>query len=177
MRWLAFLLLTAPALAECPANPDIDDAEAAIFSDIATAGNEMQARGHGGRLWLLWLQAPDRKSQWLLDRAIARREVADFDGADEYLADLVDYCPNYAEGHNQRGFIAYLRGDFDGAVPHIEAALAIRPAHTGALTGMALTLIELGREAEAETYLLRALGLNPFLSERHLLPGLQKNKL
>ena len=30
MRWLAFIALTAPAFAECPPNPDIDDAEAAV---------------------------------------------------------------------------------------------------------------------------------------------------
>lgn len=177
MRWLIALLLASPAFATCPPNPDIDDAEAAVFSEIALSGNEMEARVHGGKLWLLWLQAPDRKAQWLLDRAIARREVGDYAGADEYLADLVEYCPGYAEGHNQRGFVAYLKGDFEAAVPHIDSALAIRPAHTGALTGMVLTLIQLGRENEAEAYLLRALRLNPYLSERHLLPGLQKNKL
>lgn len=169
MRWIIFLALAAPAFAECPPNPDIDDAEAAVFSQIARSGNEMEARSHGAKLWLLWLTAPDKKSQWLLDRAIARREVADYDAAEALLADLVKYCPDYAEGHNQRGFVAFLRGDFEAALPHIEAALRIRPAHTGALTGMALTLISLGREQEAQPFLKRALRLNPYLSERHLL--------
>ena len=177
MKWLVLFALATPALADCPASPDIDDAEAAIFSDIAKATTEMEARAFGGKLWMLWLTAPDIKAQWLLDKAIGRREVADYEGADQYLVDLVDYCPDYAEGHNQRGFVAFLRNDFEGALPHIEAALDIRPAHTGALTGMALTLIQLGREDEAEIYLRRALRLNPFLSERHLLPGLQRNKL
>jgi len=50
--------------------------------------------------------------------------------------------------------------------------IALSPRHTGALTGRALTLMALGRTAEARADLLVALALNPWLPERRFLDQL-----
>ena len=95
-----------------------------------------------------------------------------FVGAIDVLDRLVAYCPDYAEGWNQRAFVHFLRQDFEAALTDLDAAIALNPRHVGALSGKALTLIGLGRKAEAELALRAALALNPWLSERHLLEGL-----
>ena len=55
-------------------------------------------------------------AQELLDEGHATtRRSYDFLGArDTCWTELVEYCPEYAEGYNQRAFASYLRQDYDG---------------------------------------------------------------
>lgn len=172
-RWtFLFLLLGLPGLATaqtCPAAPDHLEEETVLLEQIQAAQDEGSARVFSNALWELWLDAPDARAQDLLDRAMARRQSFDFSGARGLLDDLVSYCPDYAEGWNQRAFVAFLVQDFDGALADLDRTLAINPRHVGALSGKALTLIGLGREEEAQVTLRDALALNPWLAERALL--------
>lgn len=173
MRLILLLTcLAAPAHATCPAAPDIAERETALLDRIGAAENELAAREPTNGLWELWTMAPDEAAQALLDKGMSMRESYDFLGARDALDRLVAYCPDYAEGWNQRAFVAFLTQDFEAALSDLDAALALNPRHVGALSGKALTLIGLGRAAEAELALRAALELNPWLSERHLLDGL-----
>jgi tetratricopeptide (TPR) repeat protein len=108
----------------------------------------------------------------LLDRGMERRASYDFLAAYEALDRLVAYCPDYAEGYNQRAFVSFLRQDFAAALADLDRALALSPDHVAALSGRALTLLGLGRTEEARLALSRALALNPWLPERGLAaPG------
>ena len=98
-----------------------------------------------------------------------RRELADLPGSIQVLDELVAYCPDYAEGYNQRAFANFLRRDLDAALPDLDRALELNPTHLGALTGRAMTLMGLGRIDEGQADLRTALGLNPWLAERSLL--------
>ena len=170
----AGLALVAPvARAECAALPDIAEPSARLILELREAENEMAAREFNAGLWELWLTAPDAEAQALLDEGIARLRVADHEGAEAAFSELIAYCPDYAEGYNQRAFVNFLRQDYEAALPDLERALALSPRHVGALTGQALTLIALQRPGEAAVVLRRALDLNPWLGERHLLPGLE----
>ncbi len=169
-RFASILLLAAgPALAECPSAPDIDAAEAALYAEVQAAETEAAAREVAGRLWELWATAPDEAAQALLDTAMTARSSYDFVAAYEALDKLTAYCPDYAEGYNQRAFVSYLRQDFESALADLELALARHPTHAAALSGKALTLMGLGRQDEAQEVLREALGLNPWLPERGLL--------
>ena len=97
----------------------------------------------------------------------------DVDKAREALDELVAYCPAYAEGFNQRGFVRFIAGDYAGALPDLDRALELQPTHLGALTGRAMTLIALNRDAAARQDLRRAVHLNPWLPEQRLLDGLK----
>jgi len=99
------------------------------------------------------------------------RQRARFDllGARDTLDQLVAYCPEYAEGYNQRAFARFLRADYQLALDDLDIALGLSPRHTGALTGKALTLIRLGRDPEAQAILREAVALNPWLNERALI--------
>jgi len=106
---------------------------------------------------------------------MVKHESGDTPKAIELLSALIDYCPDYAEGYNQRAFVYFNMQDYDNALKDLETTIDLMPGHTGALTGKALTFWKLDRNAEASIALRQALTFNPWLSERHLLPLLEKN--
>ncbi|MDX8347501.1 hypothetical protein SLH49_05825 [Cognatiyoonia sp. IB215446] len=171
MKWFIALLFTAPAaLAEiCPPVADRSDELAGIYADLARSQSEAEAQPLNAQLWEIWTDAPDARAQDLLDEGMQRRAGFDFLGARDVLDELVAYCPDYAEGYNQRAFANYLRQDFAAALVDLDRTLEINPRHIGALSGKALTLMGLGRQDDAQVALREALALNPWLGERALL--------
>ncbi|WP_419737709.1 tetratricopeptide repeat protein [Ruegeria sp.] len=167
------LWLATPALAQsCPSAPDHSEGVGALIAQIQQAESQSEARGISNKMWELWTDAPDLRAQTLLDRGMARREASDLLGALQELDELVLYCPDYAEGYNQRAFVNFLRQDFPSALVDLDRALELSPNHIAAMSGRALTLLGLRRLDEARSALTAALELNPWLSERALLePG------
>jgi Flp pilus assembly protein TadD len=173
MRYLTLLLcglLLNPVLAAaCPPAPDHGVALGRLLDDLREAGSEAAARDVSDQMWALWTEAPDARAQALLDRGMQLRVSGDLAAAIDPLDRLVAYCPDYAEGYNQRAFVHFLAHDFSAALPDLDRALALSPTHVGALSGKALTLMALGRTDEARQVLGAALALNPWLAERRLL--------
>ena len=169
---LSLLIMAGTANADCPPPPDIGAEEAQILLQMRDAKTERDARLLSNELWGLWATAPDEASQALLDRGMTARAAYDFLSALEAFDRLVDYCPDYAEGYNQRAFVNYLQQDYGAALIDLDRAIALSPNHVAALSGRALSLLGLKRLDEARAALNHALELNPWLSERALLaPG------
>ena len=169
---LAFALVVpaAPVLAEtCPRPPDIAAEMDNLIAAIRAAPDAAAAQPISNRMWALWLAAPDTQAQSLLDQGMLRRQVRDFDAAVAAFDDLVEYCPDYAEGYNQRAFVHFLRGQYGPALEDLDRALARSPRHVGALSGKALTLFGLGRMDAGQAVLREALELNPWIPERSYL--------
>ncbi len=164
-------LIAAPVFADCPAGTDHSAAVSSIIEQMQLAPNEGAAQALAGEMWEIWLDAPDGVAQALLDEGLAHQRYGDYAASRNVLSDLIAYCPSYAEGYNQRAYAAFLSFDFEAALVDLDAAIALQPAHLGALTGKARTLIELGRDDEAQTVLRDALAINPWLAERALLIG------
>ena len=163
-----FVVAAMPAAAQqaCPQARDLADEQAALYTALGKAGNELAARGFHTALWRLWTEAPDARAQEILDTGMAARESYDFDRAHAAFEALVAYCPAYAEGYNQRAFVAFLREDHAAALTDLERALELNPDHVAALAGLGLTLMRLGRTEASQAALCRALRLNPWLPER-----------
>jgi len=158
--------------AECPSAPDHAARIDALLAQVQAADSEREAKRIGNQLWTFWADAPDAQAQEMLDRGMTRRSAFDFLGAISDFDRLIDYCPNYAEGYNQRAFVHYLRRDFAAALEDLDRALALSPRHVAAMSGRALSLLGLSRPDEARSALQDALRLHPWLPERHLLaPG------
>ncbi|WP_233489347.1 tetratricopeptide repeat protein [Rhodovulum sp. 12E13] len=170
----ATVAASQPAGAECPpATPDAAE-ESRLIDALRAAPDAAAARKFNAALWALWTDAPDARAQALLDRGMARLRLGDLATALRALDELVAYCPDYAEGYNQRAFARYLAGDYAAALSDLDAALARSPRHVGALSGKALSLMGLGQDRKALAALEAALALNPHLSERALLPVLKE---
>lgn len=173
---LALLLGVIPSAlwALCP-EAELDHArEAELFEELKAAPDHAAAGRINGALWELWTTAPDPAAQKMLDSGMARLRRGDLATAHEDFDALVAYCPDYAEGYNQRAFAFYLQQSFAPALEDLDRALARSPNHVGAHSGRALTLMGLGRDAEALEALRLALTLNPWLSERALVPVLEE---
>ena len=169
---LALTLLAGPAFAACPIGQDKAPELQRLIEKARAAASQAAARGIADEMWVVLLRAPDGTSQEMLDSAMQRRHGFDFLGAEQKFDALVAYCPNYAEGYNQRAYLNYLQGNFEAALPDLEQALKLEPLHVGAQSGRALTLMRLGRRSEARQQMLAAVENNPWLSERALLaPG------
>ncbi|TNF58276.1 MAG: hypothetical protein EP307_12415 [Rhodobacteraceae bacterium] len=162
-----------PLAAEgCPSVPDHGLAFEALVSALQSAQGEAEAREISARMWEIWTDAPDELAQSMLDRGMGLRAAGDLKGSVAVLDDLVAYCPDYAEGWNQRAFARFLARDFEAALGDLDAALRLSPRHVGALSGKALTLVGLGRREAARDALDAALAINPWLAERALIaPG------
>jgi len=167
---IPFCLAATPALAQtCPPVADHSARMAEIISQLGAARGQGEAQVLTQELWSLWTDAPDELAQAMLDEGMARRSSFDFLGARGVLGRLIDYCPDYAEGYNQRAFASYLARDFEAALVDLDRALALVPNHVAALSGKALTLMGLGRNQEAQVVLRTAVAMNPWLQERALL--------
>lgn len=170
MKWIAALLFTTQtAWAACPAPANNAARLADIITDIQQADGPETARNLTQFLWAIWLDAPDAMAQDLLDRGMAQSESQAFLEARDTFDALIAYCPDYAEGYNQRAYASFLRRDYPAALVDLEKALEIMPNHIAALSGKALTLIGMGRAAEGQEALRAAVALNPWLSERALI--------
>jgi tetratricopeptide (TPR) repeat protein len=165
---LATLLLSpAAAVATCPDNPPRTEAHETLMQGVAQAENEMEARLLTNQLWEIWSTAPDETAQEILQRGMERRAGYDFAGAIKDFDTLIEYCPDYAEGYNQRAFVNFIRGDYEISLADLDRAVEITPDHIGAVVGRALALMQLGRNREGQLALRDALKLNPWLPERN----------
>ena len=144
------------------------------MEQVRIAPDERTAVALTNELWAIWSDAPDRRAQELLDVGIERRAVFDLNNAMAAFDALIDYCPSYAEGYNQRAFVLFIQQDYAPALVDLDRALERSPEHLGALTGRAMALMALGRDHEALSELRRALTLNPWLKERDLVPVLER---
>ncbi len=167
--FLAALIGATPVFGDCPDAPDIAAALDVLIDEAHAAQNDMQGRAVSNQMWELWLDAPDETAQSVLDHGMRARRSFDFVAALDAFTRLVAYCPDYAEGYNQRAFVHFLNQNYPAALEDLDRALALSPKHVGAQSGRALTLMNRDRLAEARAQLLEALANNPWLSERHLM--------
>lgn len=165
----ALALFPMPAVAVCPDAPDITTAMDGLLAEIRAAPSAEAAQGISARMWAEWTRAPDDRAQDLLDEGMARRAAFDLLGARSVFDTLIEYCPDYAEGWNQRAFASFIAGNHAAALADLDKALALRPRHVAALSGRGLTLIALDRIAEGQADIRAALDFNPWLSERRFL--------
>ncbi len=168
--------------ADCPAPDDTRNELLNLFAKAQAAKTFMDGRRVSTEMWKVWLRAPDEAAQEALDAGMGRRDVADFAGAIREYDRLIEYCPTYAEGFNQRAYIHFLTGNHEKALVDLDIALGLQPYHVAAQSGRALTLMNLGRLEEARAQMLIAVENNPWLSEAALLAdgaplGLKGEKL
>lgn len=155
----------------------MDPRVADLMAQVKDAPNEYQARLLTNQIWEIWADAPDDEAQRLLDDGMSRRASFDLDGARKAFDALIAYCPDYAEGYNQRAFVAFIQKDYEAALDDLELVLNRVPNHFAALAGKGLSYYGLGQIDDAVETLKAALELNPWLPERHILEQIKGTDL
>ena len=120
-------------------------------------------------IWTYWHTAPDAQAQEWLDEGLARIRYADYEKAKSVLGALVEYCPEYAEGHNQLAFAQFLAEEYDASAETLRTAMALEPRHFGAIAGMGLIAQARGNLGAAKIWIKKAVDVHPFLNERFIL--------
>lgn len=165
-----YILWAGPALAQaCPPAPDHEAQIADLIAKVQAAPDLEASRLLSSQFWAVWKVAPDAQAQALLDRGLERMRRFDFDRAAADFDALIRYCPQYAEGYNQRGFFKFIRQDYAGALADLDLALARDPDHIAAMSGKAQALLRLGRDREGQRLLRETLALNPWLTDLLML--------
>lgn len=156
----------------CPAAPDQTQKIEALLEQVRNAPDHRTAKLITNEMWAIWSSAPDELAQDILDQGMRKRASYNFLGAQDDFDRLIAYCPDYAEGYNQRAFVSFINGDFPAALVDLDLAIELAPHHVAALAGRALTLMGLGQLEEGQAALRSVLKRHPWLPERsHLLPG------
>lgn len=156
---LSALLSSTSAVAD-QTDPRLDE----LFARLQTIENENTAAEVTRRIWELWRASDNALVEAAMERG-ARALVANrLVRAEHWFDQVIDMSPEYAEGWNQRATVRYLRGRYAESAADIRRTLILEPRHFGALSGLGLVYMELGREAAALEAFRRALAVNPHLS-------------
>ena len=142
---------------------------AALFTALAAAKNDAEAREVEERLWTFWRSFADDESRQLLEQSREAQLRFDYAEALLYNTAVVKHAPQFAEGWNQLGYVYFLAGQYDASLETIERVLELEPLHYAALAGKGIILFYEGKVEEAQAPLKRALAINPWLKERNLV--------
>ena len=121
------------------------------------------------RIWQLWLHSDDKAVNRLMAQGVIAMQRGTLDRALDRFDEVTRRAPDFAEGWNKRATVLYMMGRHRESVADVQQVLNLEPRHYGALSGLGMILVALGREEDALEWLRRALELNPFLDGvRHL---------
>lgn len=158
----ALLLLAAPAVAD-----QIDPRLPALFAQLK-ASPEAAAAAEA-QIWEIWSETIDPESAELLAQGTAAMGTRSWPTALERFDALVKRSPNFAEAWNKRATLYYLMGDYPDSAADIQRTLALEPRHFGALSGLGLIFMAIGKPEPAIESFEAALAIHPWL------PGARQN--
>jgi Flp pilus assembly protein TadD len=169
-RRIFFLAFASCVVVGMPVAADQNDPRLEpLTTALKTAPTAEAARSIEQRIWAIWTESGVEAVDALMAQGIARLNEGDNDAALRLFDRVVVLAPDFAEGWNKRATTLYSMGRFEKSVQDIDKVLALEPRHFGALSGLGLCDIRLGKDREALAAFQRAAALDPNL------PGVQAN--
>ena len=160
MRWALAALL----LASIPARADQTDARLPdLFARLGGSHDLAEARTTEAEIWEIWGETADPESAQLYAQGSAAMASRAWSTAMQRFDALVAREPNFAEAWNKRATLYYLIGDYSRSVADIQKTLALEPRHFGALSGLGLIFMTIGKPQPALESFEAALAIHPFL--------------
>jgi tetratricopeptide (TPR) repeat protein len=161
--------LSALPVSACPVIVDVSGEKDAMLKQLAAATDYSASQRAVNAIWTYWQTAPDAQAQEWLDEGLSRIRQADTKNAQAVLGSLVEYCPAYAEGHNQLAFAHFLAKDYEASEISLKRTLELEPQHFGAFSGLGLIAQARGNLGAAKIWIKRGVKVHPFLNERVIL--------
>jgi tetratricopeptide (TPR) repeat protein len=165
---LLALLLSLGFLATASADQR-DPSLPTLFSFLKSATHSNQASVVEDRIWEIWSMTGDPKLDKLMVSSSEAMENGDYQAALADIDQILTAKPDFAEGWNKRATVYYLMGDYRKAIADIDRTLELEPRHFGALSGLGLANMKLGRDAAAADAFRRLLRVDP------LYPNARRN--
>lgn len=141
----------------------------ALFERLQHDLTPQEAAEVDRRIWILWLHSEDKTVNRLMAQGMVAMQRGALDRALERFNEIVEQAPDFAEGWNKRATVLYMMGRHRESVADVQSVLNLEPRHYGALSGLGMILVAIGREEEALEWLRRALEVNPYLDGVRLL--------
>jgi tetratricopeptide (TPR) repeat protein len=161
MRLIAFLAVLALAF---PALARQDDARLNdLFATLKTQEDPRAVKLLETAIWGVWMQSGSDTLDLLLTRGTQAMGAGDYPTALQLFTSITELDPNFAEGWNKRATLFYLMGAYDRSAADVDKTLALEPRHFGALSGLGMINMQLGKEKEALDAFEKALAVNPHM--------------
>ena len=158
IAFLAALVLALPALARQD-DPRLTD----LFATLKTQDDPRAVKLLETAIWGVWMQSGSDTVDLLLTRGTQAMGAGDYPTALQLFTSITELDPNFAEGWNKRATLFYLMGAYDRSASDVEKTLALEPRHFGALSGLGMINMQLGKEKEALDAFEKALAVNPHM--------------
>lgn len=140
-------------------DPRLDE----LFQRLAQTHSPTEASATEDAIWTLWLAHPDERAQRYMFAGIRQMNDAELHEALITFSRLVEMAPKFAEAWNKRATVYYALHDYDASARDIAETLKLEPRHFGALSGLGLVNIALGRFQAAITAFEMAMAHHPHL--------------
>ncbi len=134
-----------------------------LFEGLHAAPSEDEARPFEEAIWQAWLLSGNGAVDAQMLRGLSALGQGQNAAALEAFTRATEMQPDFAEAWNKRATVNYILGRYDDSVADIEKTLALEPRHFGALSGLGLINLALGREREALEAFEAALRIHPYL--------------
>lgn len=135
-----------------------------LFEHLGQAQTLREALLLESAVWQIWGEIEDDDIAFLYRRGVEAMSADRPDDALGFFTEVTKRAPDFAEGWNKRATVLYIMGDFAASVVDVEHTLALEPKHFGALSGLGMINLQLGRDAAALRAFDAALKVHPFLS-------------
>jgi tetratricopeptide (TPR) repeat protein len=155
---IALLMMGAMAEAD-QTDKRLDD----LFQRLHATGSTTEARAIENAIWEIWGASDDEQVTRYMRAGSRQMADGDLRGALITFERVVEMAPKFAEGWNKRATVEYLMHNYDASARDIAETLKLEPRHFGALSGLGLVNIALGRTRAAITAFEMALAVHPHL--------------
>ena len=146
-----------------------------LFYELKHSENETEARTIEKKIWSTWMESGDEKIDELLQQALRKRRVYDFEGSINILNEIISLKPDFSEAWNQRATLYFYQEKYEKSLIDIAKTLELEPRHFGSLAGRAVIRWRQLKPALARQNIIEAMKVHPFLKEQNMFPGLQKS--
>jgi tetratricopeptide (TPR) repeat protein len=143
----------------------------AMFVELRRAKNEKLAADVATRIKTEWNQSGSATIDLLMQWASEAMDKKDYPTALDFLDQAIVLKPDFAEGWNRRATVHFLAGNYSKSMTDIERTLALEPRHFGALSGMGMIFIDLGKKELALNAFRKVLEVYPQLRDIQMQVG------
>jgi tetratricopeptide (TPR) repeat protein len=177
LRPVVLAVLVAVGLAKAASADQRDPNLPPLFQFLKAATQAEEASALEDKIWEIWSATGDPKLDELMTQSADAMDRGDLTAALRAVNAIVEARPDFAEGWNKRATCYYLMGDYQKAIADIDRTLELEPRHFGALSGLGLSNLKLGRDAAAADAFERVISLDPLYPNAKLNLQLAKDAL
>jgi tetratricopeptide (TPR) repeat protein len=156
---------TAPEVAKDAARPKKPATLDELFTRLAAAKDETEARGVANLIERRWARSGSDTADLLMSRAEEAMKAKEFPLSIELLDRVLTLRPEWAEAWHRRATAFFLLDDPVSAIADLNRVLSKEPRHFGAWAGLGHIYMSSGDKKQALAAYRKALAIHPYLDK------------